>query len=100
MVSRQYLGDSQFHIGFWRVARSVLIFLGAPLVAAILTRLIGVRLRTLFLPVRPCNVPMAHTRLQLGGCSESESGRRSSAHRVLEETPPVVIACQPSWVPT
>ena len=42
MVSRQYLGDSRFHIGFWRVARSVLIFLGAPLVAAILTRLIGV----------------------------------------------------------
>ena len=42
VVSRQYLGDSQFHIGFWRVARSVLIFLGAPLAAAILTRLVGV----------------------------------------------------------
>lgn len=39
VVSRQYLGsNSTFHIGFWTVARSVLIFLGAPLVAAIITR--------------------------------------------------------------
>ena len=41
-MSRQYLDDPQFQIGFWRVARSVLIFLGAPLVAAVLTRAIGV----------------------------------------------------------
>ena len=47
VVSRQYLDDPQFQIGFWRVARSVLIFLGAPLVAAVLTRAVGVSSRLL-----------------------------------------------------
>lgn len=37
VVSRQYLSEG-LHINFWDVARSVLIFLGAPLVAGILTR--------------------------------------------------------------
>ena len=41
-MSRQYLHDPQFQVGFWRVARSVLIFLGAPLAAAVLTRAVGV----------------------------------------------------------
>lgn len=39
VVSRQYLGGGQgLHIGFWQVCRSVLIFLGAPLVAGVVTR--------------------------------------------------------------
>ncbi len=39
VVSRQFLGGGQaLHIGFWQVCRSVLIFLGAPLVAGIVTR--------------------------------------------------------------
>lgn len=39
VVSRQFLGNGQtLHIGFWQVCRSVLIFLGAPLVAGIVTR--------------------------------------------------------------
>ena len=42
VVSRQYQTPGSFNISFWVVARSVLIFLGAPLLAAILTRIIGV----------------------------------------------------------
>ncbi|GAX84956.1 hypothetical protein CEUSTIGMA_g12377.t1 [Chlamydomonas eustigma] len=38
VVSRQYLDDSGVTFGFWEVCRSVLIFLGAPLVAGIITR--------------------------------------------------------------
>ena len=39
VVSRQYLGGGQrLHISFWQVCRSVLIFLGAPLLAGIGTR--------------------------------------------------------------
>lgn len=39
VVSRQYLGGGQgLHISFWKVCRSVLIFLGAPLLAGIVTR--------------------------------------------------------------
>ncbi|BDA51574.1 Arsenical-resistance protein Acr3 [Coccomyxa sp. Obi] len=46
VVSRQYLGDGDtLHISFWLVCRSVLIFLGAPLVAAILTRYIGIAIK-------------------------------------------------------
>jgi len=46
VVSRQYLGgDNTLHISFWLVCRSVLIFLGAPLVAAIITRYIGIAIK-------------------------------------------------------
>ncbi|KAL0021849.1 hypothetical protein WJX77_007306 [Trebouxia sp. C0004] len=39
VVSCQFLGGGQaLHIGFWQVCRSVLIFLGAPLVVGIVTR--------------------------------------------------------------
>ena len=38
VVSRQYLDDSGVSFGFWPVCRSVLIFLGAPLVAGVITR--------------------------------------------------------------
>lgn len=45
VVSRQYLGaGGGLVISFWLVARSVLIFLGAPLLAAVLTRAVGVPL--------------------------------------------------------
>ncbi len=38
--------DTQgFSVGIWEVARTVLIFLGIPLVAGVLTRVIGLRLR-------------------------------------------------------
>lgn len=41
-----HLGTGQaVHIAFWDIARSVLIFLGIPLAAGALTRLIGVRLK-------------------------------------------------------
>ncbi|CAL8465694.1 g5230 [Coccomyxa elongata] len=46
VVSRQYLGNGNtLHISFWLVCRSVLIFLGAPLVAAVLTRYIGIAIK-------------------------------------------------------
>lgn len=38
VVSRQYLDDSSVSFGFWPVCRSVLIYLGAPLVAGVITR--------------------------------------------------------------
>ena len=39
VVSHHFLGGGQaLHIRFWQVCRSVLIFLGAPLVAGIVTR--------------------------------------------------------------
>lgn len=38
VVSRQYMGTGEYDINFWDVARSVLIYLGAPLGAAIITR--------------------------------------------------------------
>ena len=38
VVSHQYTGAGQFDLKFWDILRSVLIFLGIPLVAAIITR--------------------------------------------------------------
>ncbi|CAL5230038.1 g13483 [Coccomyxa viridis] len=38
VVSHQYSGAGQFDLKFWDILRSVLIFLGIPLVAAIITR--------------------------------------------------------------
>jgi ACR3 family arsenite transporter len=40
VISRQYLGGSQgqLNLSFWTVCRSVLLFLGVPLIAAIITR--------------------------------------------------------------
>ena len=38
VVSHQYQGAGEFNLQFWDVFRSVLIFLGIPLVAAIITR--------------------------------------------------------------
>lgn len=38
VISQQYTGDGELSISFWDVARSVMIFLGAPLVAGIITR--------------------------------------------------------------
>lgn len=39
------LGTQDIHIGFWEVARSVLIFLGLPLALGVLTRAWGIRSR-------------------------------------------------------
>lgn len=39
------LGTQEIRIGFWDVARSVLIFLGVPLALGMLTRLVGIRTR-------------------------------------------------------
>lgn len=56
VVSRQYLDGSGVTMNFWTVCRSVLIFLGAPLVAGIITRYGLIRLfgekwyNTKFLP--------------------------------------------------
>jgi arsenite transporter len=36
-------GGEEIHISFWEVARSVLIFLGIPLVAGMVTRYVGIR---------------------------------------------------------
>lgn len=39
VFSRQYLGGDQApHIGFWQACRTVLIFLGAPFIAGVVTR--------------------------------------------------------------
>jgi len=43
-VASSWFGSaSEVHISFWEVARSVLIFLGVPLIAGMLTRYIGIR---------------------------------------------------------
>ena len=43
VASSWFGGGSVVHIGFWEVARSVLIFLGIPLVAGMITRYVGIR---------------------------------------------------------
>jgi ACR3 family arsenite transporter len=45
----QWLGleSTAFHVSMWAIAKSVLLFLGVPLVAGALTRLVGVRLKGL-----------------------------------------------------
>jgi ACR3 family arsenite transporter len=43
VASSWFGGGSEVHISFWEVARSVLIFLGIPLVAGIVTRYVGIR---------------------------------------------------------
>jgi ACR3 family arsenite transporter len=41
VISRQYTGeDESFSLGYWDVCRSVFLFLGVPLVAAVLTRFV------------------------------------------------------------
>ena len=43
-VAGSWFGASEeVHVGFWEVARSVLIFLGIPLVAGMITRYVGIR---------------------------------------------------------
>jgi ACR3 family arsenite transporter len=43
VASSWFGGGEVVHIGFWEVARSVLIFLGVPLVAGMLTRYVGIK---------------------------------------------------------
>jgi ACR3 family arsenite transporter len=43
VASSWFGGGEEIHISFWEVARSVLIFLGIPLVAGMITRYVGVR---------------------------------------------------------
>jgi len=43
VASSWFGGGQEVHIGFWEVARSVLIFLGIPLVAGMVTRYVGIR---------------------------------------------------------
>ncbi len=43
VASSWFGGGSVVHIGFWEVARSVLIFLGIPLVAGMITRYVGIK---------------------------------------------------------
>ena len=43
VASSWFGGGEEIHISFWEVARSVLIFLGIPLVAGMVTRYVGVR---------------------------------------------------------
>jgi ACR3 family arsenite transporter len=43
VASSWFGGGSEVHISFWEVARSVLIFLGVPLVAGMLTRYVGIK---------------------------------------------------------
>jgi arsenite transporter len=43
VASSWFGGGEVVHIGFWEVARSVLIFLGVPLAAGMLTRYFGIR---------------------------------------------------------
>ena len=43
VASSWFGGGSEVHISFWEVAKSVLIFLGIPLVAGMITRYVGIR---------------------------------------------------------
>ena len=43
VASSWFGGGSEVHVGFWEVAKSVLIFLGIPLVAGMITRYVGIR---------------------------------------------------------
>jgi len=43
VASSWFGGGEEIHISFWEVARSVLIFLGIPLVAGMITRYVGIR---------------------------------------------------------
>ena len=43
VASSWFGGGQEVHISFWEVARSVLIFLGIPLVAGMVTRYVGIR---------------------------------------------------------
>ncbi len=43
VASSWFGGGSEIHISFWEVARSVLIFLGIPLLAGMVTRYVGIR---------------------------------------------------------
>ena len=43
VASSWFGGGEEVHISFWEVARSVLIFLGIPLVAGMITRYVGIR---------------------------------------------------------
>jgi len=43
VASAWFGGGEEIHISFWEVARSVLIFLGIPLVAGMVTRYVGIR---------------------------------------------------------
>jgi ACR3 family arsenite transporter len=43
VASSWFGGGSEVHISFWEVARSVLIFLGIPLVAGMVTRYVGIK---------------------------------------------------------
>jgi len=45
VASSWFGGSEEAQVGFWEVARSVLIFLGIPLLAGIVTRYIGIRSR-------------------------------------------------------
>jgi ACR3 family arsenite transporter len=43
VASSWFGGGSEVHVSFWEVAKSVLIFLGIPLVAGMITRYVGIR---------------------------------------------------------
>jgi len=43
VASSWFGGGEEIHISFWEVARSVLIFLGVPLVAGMVTRYVGIK---------------------------------------------------------
>jgi ACR3 family arsenite transporter len=43
VASSWFGGGEEVHVGFWEVAKSVLIFLGIPLVAGMITRYVGIR---------------------------------------------------------
>ena len=43
VASSWFGGGEEVHVSFWEVARSVLIFLGIPLVAGMITRYVGIR---------------------------------------------------------
>jgi ACR3 family arsenite transporter len=43
VASSWFGGGEEIHISFWEMARSVLIFLGIPLVAGMITRYVGIR---------------------------------------------------------